>query len=85
MKNLNNKEKELVSLGASIASNCIPCVVYHIEESRKNGITDEQIKEAIELADKIRKVPEGKVLNTALAHLENKEYKSNKTPECECL
>ncbi len=70
MESLNKKEEELVALGASIASNCIPCIAYHVEEAKKAGITGEQIEEAIALAKKIKEVPAELVLNTARAHLE---------------
>lgn len=69
MQNLTDKEKEFVALGAAMGSNCIPCIVYHIEESKKLGISVEQIKQAIAMADKVRKVPIEKGFNTALAQL----------------
>jgi len=65
MKELNQREYELVALGAAIASNCVPCIEYHIPESRKAGLTDAQILEAIQLADKIKQVPARKVLDAA--------------------
>lgn len=76
MENLSKKEKEFVALGAALGSNCVPCIIYHIKESRKSGISDEQIRGAIELAEKVRKVPAEKVLNTAYAQLENTADKS---------
>lgn len=71
MKKLNKKEEELVALGAALGSNCIPCTVYHIGELRKNRVPDEQIKEAIKLAEKVRKVPSRHVLETAFSQLED--------------
>ena len=65
MNDLNHRERELVALGAAIASNCISCIEYHIPEARKAGLTDSQISEAIRLADKVRQVPARKVLSTA--------------------
>jgi 4-carboxymuconolactone decarboxylase len=70
MKNLDKKEKELVALGTALGSNCIPCVVYHISEARKNGISDEQIREAIDIAEKVKKVPAQNVLNSAYAQID---------------
>ncbi len=58
-------DRELVALGAALASNCTPCIEYHVPEARKAGLTDAEIGEAIELADKIKRVPAGKVLETA--------------------
>jgi len=69
MSDLNFKERELVALGAALGSNCVPCVEHHISEARKAGLTDPQISGAIQLADKIRKVPAAKVLKAALEML----------------
>lgn len=83
MESLTNKEKELVAIGASLGSNCIPCIVYHIEESKRLGITNEQIKEAIAMANKVRKVPADELLNAAYAQLgENTEkcHKKDRNP-----
>lgn len=66
MEQLTHRERELVALGAALGSNCIPCIEYHIPEARKSGLNDGQIKEAIELADKVRQVPAQKVLKAAL-------------------
>lgn len=65
MNDLNYRERELVALGAAMGSNCIPCIEHHIPESRKAGLTDPQISEAIQLADKVRQVPARKVFSTA--------------------
>lgn len=69
MENLTLKESSLVSLGASIGSNCIPCVIYHIKQCRNSGLTDEQIKTAIDTAVKVKNVPAENVLSTALRQL----------------
>lgn len=57
MKSLTATERELVAIGASLASNCIPCVTFHIAKARKLGLSETCIAEAIELADKVRQVP----------------------------
>ncbi len=66
MEQLTHRERELVALGAALGSNCIPCIEHHIPEARKSGLSDAQIKEAIELADKVRQVPARNVLKAAL-------------------
>jgi AhpD family alkylhydroperoxidase len=63
---LNTRERELVALGAALASNCVPCIEYHIPESRKAGLTEAEIFAALQVADKVRQVPAKKVLETAL-------------------
>jgi 4-carboxymuconolactone decarboxylase len=62
MGKLSPIERELVAIGASIASNCIPCVTYHIAKAKKLGLDEELLSEAIELADKVRQVPARAVL-----------------------
>jgi len=69
MTDLTTTERELVALGAAIASNCVPCVEYHIPEARRAGLTDSQIVEAVRLADKVRQVPAKKVFDAAMAML----------------
>jgi 4-carboxymuconolactone decarboxylase len=70
MAELTGKERELVALGASLGSNCLPCIAYHIREAQKCGLGADQIKEALEVADKVRQVPADLVRNTAYAQLD---------------
>ena len=84
MENLTLKEISLVSIGASIGSNCIPCVVYHIKQGRNSGLTDEQIKNAIDAAVKVKNVPAENVLSTALRQLDIQESTEHCTPGQSC-
>ncbi len=65
MAQLSRRELELVAIGAALGSNCVPCIEYHIPEAKKAGVSDEEIREAVLLADKVRKVPARKVLEAA--------------------
>jgi arsenite methyltransferase len=69
MEQLTARERELVALGAALGSNCVPCIEYHIPEARKAGLTDSQISQAVQLADRVRQVPAAKVLSAALGLL----------------
>ena len=69
MSELSKREQTLVSLGAAIASNCVPCIEFHIPEARKAGLSEIQIKEALQVADKVRRVPAQMVLQTAMARI----------------
>ena len=66
MPDLTRRERELVSLGAAMGSNCISCIEYHVPVSRTAGLTDAQISEAIHLADELRQVPARKTLDAAV-------------------
>jgi AhpD family alkylhydroperoxidase len=69
MNTLNPREHELVAIGAAVASNCVPCIEFHIQEARKAGLADAEIDAAIKLADKIKRVPADKVLEAASRRL----------------
>ncbi len=66
MARLSDKEKELVRIGAAMGSNCIACIEYHIPQARKAGLSDEQIRLAINIAKGVKKVPADMVLEAAL-------------------
>lgn len=66
MSQLTLRERELVSLGAAMGSNCVSCIEHHVPASLTAGLTDAQISEAIDLADKLRQVPARKTLDAAL-------------------
>ena len=70
MNALNDREQSLVALGAAIASNCVPCIEYHVPAARRAGLGDVEIKEAVRIADKVRRVPARAVLETALARID---------------
>jgi AhpD family alkylhydroperoxidase len=44
---MDMKLRELISLGASVSAHCFPCFDYHLEQTRKLGIDEDDIKEAI--------------------------------------
>ncbi len=47
---LDMKTKELVAVGSSIAANCQPCLKYHLKIAKDSGATEEEIKDAMEIA-----------------------------------
>ncbi|MFZ4855603.1 MAG: carboxymuconolactone decarboxylase family protein [Desulfuromonadaceae bacterium] len=69
MSLLTPREREFVAIGASLASNCVPCTEYHIQAARKLGISVAVIEEALAFADKIRRTPADKVLAVANSQL----------------
>ncbi len=52
---LTLKEKELAAVGISVAAGCRPCTNYHVREVRKAEATDQEIRQAIAYAVRIRK------------------------------
>jgi 4-carboxymuconolactone decarboxylase len=87
MNELSNRERSLVALGAAIASNCVPCVEYHIPGAKRAGLSDTEIDEALGIADKVRKVPARAVLEAALARIDTSQERAGdpKGPGCGCV
>ena len=84
MNKLNNREQSLVALGAALAANCIPCIEFHIPEARKSGLTSGEIKEAVQIADKVRRVPAKMVIQTAMARIDVSPTEPDETAEGGC-
>jgi AhpD family alkylhydroperoxidase len=49
--------RELVAIGAAIASNCEPCFKHHYNEARKLGVSKEDIRLAVEQAQMVKESP----------------------------
>ena len=81
MAHLTLQQRELAAIGASLASNCIPCIKYHIGKGRESGLTDEEIAEAIEVADTVRQVPARKVQEAARAALGHESPRAARAEE----
>ena len=65
MSDLSPRDRALVGLGAALGSNCIPCVEHHIPTARAAGLSDDEIRAALNIADGIRQVPARRVLSRA--------------------
>lgn len=62
---LHIKTNELVALGAAIGGNCIPRLEWHYKKCVELGIPKEEIREAIEIANKVKQVPIKKINEVA--------------------
>ena len=47
---LPKKTKELIAIGISVVNNCESCMQWHIGEAVKDGATEKEILEAVEVA-----------------------------------
>ena len=65
MDRLTARERELTAIGASIASNCMPCIERHVLLAREAGVSNAQILEAVRLAERVRQVPARQVVKGA--------------------
>jgi AhpD family alkylhydroperoxidase len=48
---LTLKQKELIALAVSLGAGCEPCYETHLEKAKKLGNTNEEIREAIAVAE----------------------------------
>jgi AhpD family alkylhydroperoxidase len=51
---LSQKERELASIGASVASGCERCVEVHVRDARKEGASDDEIAASMTRALEVR-------------------------------
>jgi len=52
---MDEKTRELVSIAASVAGHCQPCLKYHLHEAKKLGVEKKEINAAVALAKAISK------------------------------
>jgi AhpD family alkylhydroperoxidase len=84
MSQLNLRDRELVSLGAALAANCIPCVEFHVPKAREAGISDAELREVLALANKVRQVSARKVLEVATLAVEGKNAEKVDSTRDQC-
>ena len=51
---LDPKTKEFIGIAAAVAGHCRPCFDYHFIEARKLGITLEEVKATVKIAQAVR-------------------------------
>jgi len=51
---LSDKEREVVAVGAAIGAGCRPCTQYHVRAGLKAGLSEEEIRLAVEEAEVLR-------------------------------
>jgi alkylhydroperoxidase/carboxymuconolactone decarboxylase family protein YurZ len=51
---MDEKTKLLVSLGAAVAANCVPCFEHFLTKTQAVGLTSGEIQEAAEIADQVK-------------------------------
>ena len=51
---MDKKTELLVSLGASVAANCMPCFNYYYQQAEKLGLEPAEVLRTMEIANKIK-------------------------------
>jgi AhpD family alkylhydroperoxidase len=52
---MNEKIKELIAVGASVAAHCQPCLQFHVDKAMELGIGKDEIAEAIAVGKMVQK------------------------------
>ena len=52
---MDERTRERVAVGASVGAHCQPCLTYHVTKAREMGITDDEIREAIQVGHRVEK------------------------------
>lgn len=52
---MDEKTKELIAIGAAVAGHCQPCLHYHVAQARGLGVGGEEIREAIEVGQRVER------------------------------
>ena len=70
MEILDPKSRKFIGIAAAIAGLCQPCFDYHFAEAQKLGITLEEIRATVRLAQAIRQAGKGNMDKLVQAKLE---------------
>jgi AhpD family alkylhydroperoxidase len=52
---LNSREIALISIGVSVGVNCQPCLQYCVGQARNIGMTDQEIRDAVNAGKVVRR------------------------------
>ncbi|MEW6348078.1 MAG: carboxymuconolactone decarboxylase family protein [Thermodesulfobacteriota bacterium] len=51
---MDERTRLLVSLGAAVAANCVPCFEHFLGKTNAAGLTSEEILDAVEVGDQVK-------------------------------
>jgi len=66
---LDPRTRELIAVAASVVAKCQSCLDYHVEEARKAGASDSDLRNAVSIARVIRKTGDDKMDAYSDGHL----------------
>ena len=81
---MDEKTKNLISMGASIAANCIPCFEHYYLLAGKNGITEEEIRETLSIAQKVKNGAAVVIKQFVCDTIDGKETEAKCPSPCSC-
>ena len=81
---LAKDREELVAIGAAVAANCEPCLKYHVRKAQEAGLTDDQLREAVAVARKVKETPTRLILEVADRLLGSGERSAMEPAKAQC-
>ncbi len=75
---LDVRISEMIAIGASVGAHCQPCLKYHVEKARENGVSMEEIAGAIEVGKMIGRGAGNEMAKFSAGLLNNSEHQTNK-------
>lgn len=52
---MDDKTKELIAIGASVAGHCQPCLTHHLDQAKRLNVSADEIKEAVAVGRMVEK------------------------------
>lgn len=77
----DNRTRELIALGASVAANCQSCLEYHGRKAAEYGLDPAELAQAIEIGRTVRKGAAANVDQVADAALQKNGSFAGAVPE----
>src|SRR5829696_4701701 len=74
---LEQRDKELAAIGASIGANCRPCIEHHIGAGREAGLSETELHDAVATAHAVRR----EAVELLTARIEGLLGRSEASPE----
>jgi AhpD family alkylhydroperoxidase len=79
---VTDQVRELVAIGAAIASNCEECFKFHYDKARKLGVTKEDMLLAVKTAQMVKDSPAKSISELAVKYLGNKDTEVKNNAAC---
>jgi AhpD family alkylhydroperoxidase len=80
---LNSRETALISIGVSVGVNCQPCLQYCVAQAREIGLTEQEIRDAVNAGKVVRSGAANK-MNRYIEELLSGEPSEQETAEKGC-
>jgi Carboxymuconolactone decarboxylase family len=81
---MDERSRVLISLGAAVAANCVPCFEHFLGQTEAAGLTSEEILEATEIADQVKNGARITITKSIRGMIGGKTSPCNSQPDRSC-